>query len=122
MKLLVAAVDADPAGWNWTVVGELVVADAYCDPALGENHDSGHDCLVSFVGLASGRSTTCARVAEVDTTKAQLLEVIRANWTEAGGDFDEADLRAEAEAMLADAEDWPPGTHLRRYRDGLVPA
>lgn len=120
MKLLTAAVDIDPDGFSWTVPGELVVAYAWCDPNLGDNHDPEHECLYVFVGLASGKATTLARVSEVDMTRAQLLEAVRDSW--AGDTVTDEAIDDEAEELLRDAAPWPVGTFLRRYKDELCPA
>lgn len=121
MKLLVAAVDPDPAGWSWCVPGELVAVDAFCDLVDDPNHDPAHDCLYSFLGIASGKATTLARVAEVDHTRAQLLAVVEDSYTLAGMEVTAEELNAEADDLLADAADWPVGTLLKRYKDDLVP-
>lgn len=118
MKLLTAAVDGDPAGWSWTIPGELVVAANLCSLDGDPNHDPDHDCRTSFIGLVSGCATTCARVAELDHDRAQLLEAIRGCWDGEGTD---EELEAEADALLADAEPFAVGTFLHRRDDDLVP-
>lgn len=117
MKLLTAAVDGSAAGWSWCVPGELVFAGNLCDLDGDPNHDPDHDCRRSFVGLASGRATTCARVADVDHDRAQLLEVIRAWW-----DIDSAEeIEAEVDQLLAAAEPFKVGVLLHRFDDELRP-
>lgn len=119
MKLLVAAVDGDPAGWSWTIPGELVLATNLCGLDDDPMHDPAHDCLFSFIGVVSGRATTCARVADVDHDRAQLLEVIRDFWA---GDGADEEIEADADALLADAEPYAVGTFLHRRGDELEPA
>jgi hypothetical protein len=123
MKLLVAAVDLDPAGWSWCVPGELVSVDAAgCELAGTDVHDPEHDCMFAFVGLVSGKATTLAEVRDLDMTREQLLEVIRSDFAEVGMDLTDEQANGEADQMLEDAEEWPPGTLVRRYADDLMPA
>lgn len=120
MRLLVAAVDADPAGWTWTVPGELVHAAAFCDLADTENHDPAHDCLFSFVGVASGRACTLAQVADLEVTREQLADIVWVRLIGTGADLTEA--KAEVKAMLDAAANWPAGTRLRRHGEELEAA
>lgn len=122
MRLLVAAVDPDPAGFTWTVTGELVIAGAFCDLADDEHHDPTHECMVVFAGLASDRACTLARVADVDITRAQLRAGVRDHWRRCGVEAAPDEVEREAAAMLADAEDHRPGTLLRRYGTAMRPA
>lgn len=122
MKLLVAALDQAPDGFTWTVVGEPVRAETWCDVIINdpEHHNDDHDCLVSFLGLGSDRACTLAEVREVGLTFVQLREVVRDCWARLNvADVHEQDLVDEAEELIAEAEPWTVGTFLRRWHNQL---
>ncbi|MET7399161.1 hypothetical protein ABZS66_37335 [Dactylosporangium sp. NPDC005572] len=114
MRLLVAAVDPDPAGWFWAVAGELVYLGFVCDRDR-EKDVGGCGCRRSFTGLASGRATTTAVVADLEVDPDQLRQLLRdqfPGWTDEEIDDETADL-------IRLGSSWPIGTLVHRDLDDV---
>lgn len=112
MKLLVAAVGDREDDFAYTVPGEVVMSAVPCDRDLRAGGECG--CSRAFIGLASGRATTAAVVADVEMEFEELLALLRT-----AGDADREWLSEDAEwwaAAVAEigADCGPVGTMVKR--------
>ena len=121
MHVLVAAAEQTmPGDYAWTVEGELVhlpLADCDCPDCA---------CSRAFVGVASLRSTSTVRVADLDISRDDYWQVIRDSLSAAGwavpGDPEcppGMNLDSYIELHLEVAENWPEGTIIERVGDQL---
>lgn len=113
--------------FSWTVEGELVIWPFECD-ADREDIDGGCGCRRSWIGAASARATTTARVAELFASAAEYVEALRDSlrahgWYEGAGPAEvaaiDADLEAVAGTLLDVAGTYPTGTVLERRGEAI---
>ena len=103
--------------FNWCIEGELVTLGQVCSADRGRP-DGRCGCGRSFAGLASHRGTTTAMVRDLDLSRSDYVEVLRASLADQGWDPSAAD--AEADWLLRLVDDIPVGTVLERRLDWLV--
>lgn len=120
MRLLTAWTGTAADDFSWTIPGELVEPVEVCTrDELGEG-DCG--CSRSFVGLASGKATTTAIVAELDIDEPTLTAIVRDAYATIGWAADEQDIAATTAGLVELGERWPTGTVVRRDRDHVEAA
>lgn len=110
MRLLTAWSGSAPDDFAWTVIGELVEPAEVC--GRDELGDGDCGCARSFVGLASGRATTTAIVAELDIDEPTLTAIVADAYAAIGWDTD--DVAATVAGLRGLGERWPAGTVVRR--------
>ena len=121
MHVLVAAAERSmPGDYAWTVEGELVhlpMDDCDC-PDCG--------CSRAFVGVASLRSTSTVRVADLHIGRDEYWHVVRdslaaAGWVVPGDPAcpPEMDFDSYVDLHLEVAANWAEGTILERVGDQL---
>jgi len=121
MRVLIASTATQgeqPDDFFHAVEGELVClanvcAECVADPATGCG------CTRSFIGLASGRTTTTAEVAELDMTLREYFALIEESLRRRGYHGDVGNLAGRLlENLMAVILRYPPGTVAgRRMED-----
>lgn len=119
MKVLQAAQGDQPGDFSWTVPGELLYIGPVCaqDDAGGD----GCGCGRSFTGLATGKSTTVALVAETDVDLDGLTELLRTHLLDGGWSGVDQWAAELARDVADEAGAWALGTLLRRNLDEVAP-
>ncbi|MEU6349979.1 hypothetical protein ABZ896_11695 [Streptomyces sp. NPDC047072] len=114
MKLLITAAEsnyyASPADYSWTLPGEVLTTGT----------------PDTFVGLGFGRSTTRARVTDVDIPRAEVLRKIIGHLTRSGlyeldGQVQSVRTRQRITAFLGLADGFDVGTVLELHDGTLRP-
>jgi hypothetical protein len=124
MRLLTAVDITGPDDWCGAVPGELVLLGMVCakdDPEAGGDGSCG--CGRVFSGVSTGKATTAATVTEIDITREQLVEILRATFAGPHWIFTPDAAEVFADDMIATAEVFEVGTMVRRIRetDEVVP-
>ena len=106
--------------FNWCVEGELVIAGPFVCDRDAQDPDGGCGCGRAFAGLGSGKSTTTAVVADLDFTREDAEEAIRAAIEQPGlAIFYGGDVEAAIKAVLAAADRLDVGDVVERRLDDI---
>lgn len=103
---------ARPTDFAHCIEGELVWIPEACDYDGDQHRDCDCGCARVFAGMASGSGTTTAVIVELDITRDQLTELVRAGLEQRGwpGDWAEGDVHELG--LLTDA--WHVGDIIER--------
>ena len=100
----------------WTVEGELVRIGSQCDIDR-DDIDGGCGCLRAMVGLASSKSTTTFRVAELDLSQPDYEELVYESMVRDGWGIPPRLAAGAADELLGLAAEFPVGVPLGRRGD-----
>jgi hypothetical protein len=117
MKLLVAARGDRPDDFTRTVRGELVRIVGLCD--RGRFGDQRCGCRRGFAGLATGRCTSLAQIAELDITAGQYAALLGDALTREGKALAPARVARLAAELAGLAAEFDVGARVRRDLDDV---
>lgn len=122
MRVLTAGAGSRPEDFAHTIPGEIVYIGTICAADLPEQGGNGRcGCGRAFSGVASGKATTVAVVADLELTMDDLAAMLTDRFTRSGWK-DPAEMgQGFAEEIVEEAETFPEGTRLRRDIDDVSP-